>query len=84
MTPKLTDEMRRAIKREPGKPVQVEDDRTHKVYFLVDREHAVDLFDHWLAQELQIGFDEADQKDTVPWSPDRIKVEGRRRFTPQP
>jgi predicted transcriptional regulator len=35
MTPKLTPEQRQAIEKSEG-PVAVEDDQTHRVYFLVD------------------------------------------------
>ena len=34
MTPKLTEEQRRAVEAQHGRPVAVEDDRTHKVYFI--------------------------------------------------
>ena len=36
MTPKLTDEMREALKQ--GLPIEVEDDETHQVYVLIARE----------------------------------------------
>ena len=36
MMPKLTDEMREALKRNAGGPVEVEDDQTHRVYVIVD------------------------------------------------
>jgi hypothetical protein len=34
MTPKLTEEQRRALDAQQGDPVLVEDDRTHRVYFI--------------------------------------------------
>ncbi|MCH8047221.1 MAG: hypothetical protein IID44_26260 [Planctomycetes bacterium] len=40
MTPKITDEMRDELAARPGQPVRVEDDRTHKAYYLVAEEHA--------------------------------------------
>ena len=36
MTPKVTDELRQAIKT--GGPVRVEDDQTHKFYVIVDED----------------------------------------------
>jgi hypothetical protein len=38
MTPKLSEDQRRALIERPSGPVQVEDDQTHKVYVLVDLE----------------------------------------------
>ena len=36
MTPKLSEDQRRALSERPCGPVQVEDDQTHKFYVLVD------------------------------------------------
>lgn len=38
MTPKLTDEMREALSRSAGGPVEVEDDQTHQVYVIIDQD----------------------------------------------
>ena len=76
---KITDELRDAIEQEQGLPVKLEDDKTKKVYLLVDKENAQNLFDQWLRRELQIGFDQADRGEVVPWDPERIKAEGRHR-----
>ncbi len=38
MTPKLTDELRQALAKQPGQPVQVEDPDTHARYVLVKLE----------------------------------------------
>jgi hypothetical protein len=35
MTPKLTDELRQALARQPGEPLQIEDPVTHDRYILV-------------------------------------------------
>jgi len=80
MTPKLTKEMRAALEKHPNEPVSVEDDRTHKVYLLIEQDRARDLLDQWLRSELQIGFEQANRGDITPWHPDRIKSEGRRRL----
>ena len=34
MAPKLTEEQRQALKGHQGRPIPVEDDQTHRVYFL--------------------------------------------------
>ena len=34
MTPKLTDEMRQALQQNPDRAVPIEDDQTHKVFFV--------------------------------------------------
>lgn len=38
MTPKLTDEMREALRADPRQPVQVEDEQTHAQYVLLPLE----------------------------------------------
>lgn len=80
MTPKITDEMRDELAARLGQPVRVEDDRTHKAYYLVAEEHAPGVIDNWVREELRKGFDVADQGDLVEWDPERIKAEGRRRL----
>ena len=80
MPPKITEEQRRAIEAHPGEPVRVEDDKTHQVYILVEESEAPKLYEQWLRRQLQEGFDAADRGEVVPWDPDRIKAEGRRRL----
>ena len=36
MTPKLTEEMRQALQQQPDGPVEVPDDRSQRVYVLID------------------------------------------------
>lgn len=36
MNIRLTDELRSAIKRQPGTPIRVEDEETREVYFIID------------------------------------------------
>ncbi len=78
MTPKLTEEQRLALRDSPGRPVPVEDDRTHEVYFLVERDQMRQLLDEQLRRELQVGFDEADRGEVVEWDAEKIKAEGRK------
>ncbi len=66
-TPKLTDEQRQAIEVHPGDFTRVEDDRTDKVYFLIEESRAKELYDRWLREQLQVGFDEADRGQLAEW-----------------
>jgi hypothetical protein len=79
MTPKLTDEMREALGRQPGQPVRVEDDRTRQVYFLVSSEDFGKLIESSLRQALQIGLDQADRSESEPWDMDTFLAEAHRR-----
>lgn len=38
MTPKLTEDQRRALQERPDGPVPVEDEQTHKMYVIVDQQ----------------------------------------------
>jgi hypothetical protein len=53
MTPKITDEMREALHRSHGRPVEVEDDQASASYVLIDK----DTFSH-----LQQAQGQADQE----------------------
>lgn len=79
MTPKLTDEMRAALKAQPGEPVEVEDDQTHKVYILIEQPQARRLLGDVLGRELQIGFDQADRGESEPWDIQATLTEANRR-----
>ena len=37
MSPGLTDEQRQALRSHPGKPIEIEDQETKNVYFIVDQ-----------------------------------------------
>lgn len=80
MTPKITDEQRQAIEAHPGEPLRIEDDKTHRIYILVEESGAPQLYEQWLRHQLQKGFHAADRGDVVQWDPERIKAEGRRRL----
>lgn len=83
MSPKLTDEQRQAIESRQGLPVEVEDDRTHRVYILVAREEFHHLVEEQLRRELQIGFDQAASGDVGDWDADEMLLEARRRRASQ-
>lgn len=79
MAPKLTDEQRQALESRPGLPVEIEDDRTHRVYILVARDDFQSLFEERLRRELEVGFDQADKGDVEDWDLDEMLSEARRR-----
>ena len=72
--------MKEALRTQSEEPLEIEDDETHKTYLLVEKEHVNQLLDQWLRRELQIGFEQADAGDLVPWDPEKIKAEGRKRL----
>jgi hypothetical protein len=82
MTPKLTDEMRHALRSHPDGPVEIEDAETRQVYVLVAKESFRELIHEELLRELQVGFDQADAGRLSDWDPEEIKAEGRRRQHP--
>lgn len=79
MAPKLTDEQRQALEARPGQPVEIEDDRTQRVYLLVARDDVQTLLDERLRRELQVGFEEAERGDVGDWDIDEMLREARRR-----
>jgi len=83
MGPKITDEMREALRQHPGQPVTVEDDRTKKVYYLVEQEAAVGLVDAWVRGQLQVGFDQMDRGEFDSWDIEATIAEARRRHANQ-
>lgn len=82
MTPKLSEEQRQAIVDCQGRPVEVEDDRTQRVYVLVARDEFHRLVDEKLRRELQIGFDQADAGDVGDWDIAEMLQEAHRRHSP--
>jgi hypothetical protein len=79
MIPEITPEMREALARQPGAPVEVRDDRTSKIYLLVDRESGRALTEQWLREQLDIGLTAADRGDVVRLNVAEIKDAGRLR-----
>jgi hypothetical protein len=79
MTPKLTEEQREAISAQPGGFVRVEDDQTRKVYLIIEESRASELYEQWLRQELQKGFDAADRGDVAEWNLDEVLADAHRR-----
>jgi hypothetical protein len=54
MIAKLTDEMRAAVAAQPGRPVEIEDEATQRVYLLIDRNDAKQILDRWILDELDL------------------------------
>ncbi|NQU19969.1 MAG: hypothetical protein HQ567_01700 [Candidatus Nealsonbacteria bacterium] len=65
--PKLTDEQRQAVSGHPGGFTRVEDDQTQKVYFIIEESRATELYQRWVHEQLQVGFDEADRGQLGEW-----------------
>ena len=78
--PQLTPEQRQAIAASGGLPVQVEDPDTHKLYVIVEQREGEPLDDAYIRRELEKGLAALEAGERVPWDPDRIKREGRRRL----
>jgi len=84
MTPKLSEEQRQAIQNQEGGPVEVEDDRTQRVYVLVARDEFHRLVEEQLRRELQVGFDQADAGEVGDWDVEEMLQEARQRHSPPP
>ena len=79
MVPKLSEEQRQLIESMQGRPIEVCDDRTQRIYVLVDRDEFRQLTDNHFRRELQVGFDQADAGDMAAWSVEQMLQEARRR-----
>jgi hypothetical protein len=78
MTPKLTEEQRKALHQSPGRPVRVEDEQTHKTYLLVGEDALGSLWEDYIHREVQKGLEAADRGEVEPWEIESLKAEGRR------
>lgn len=79
MTLKLTDEQSQAVGANPDQPIEFHDERTRKIYVLVEKDDLRRVIDETLRRELQIGFDQADSGDVADWDVDEILAEAHRR-----
>ena len=79
MTPKLTEEMREALGRQPGGPIEIQDDETNAVYVLVARETFDKLVDDTLRQALRVGLDQSDRGESAPLDVEAFLAEAHRR-----
>jgi len=54
IAPKLTDEMRQALAKQPAGPISIEDDQTQNFYVLLSKEDYCRLHDEYIRRELQV------------------------------
>jgi hypothetical protein len=81
MTPKLddTNEIRDALRREPTKPLRVEDTQTKQIY-LIFPEHALPtLWDDYIHREVQRGLDQLDRGESQAWDVEAFLTDAHRR-----
>ncbi len=72
MTPKLTQEQREAIRQRQGRPLEIKDDETRKVYVIIES----DLFDrathaleeHDARSAIRAGIDDLEAGRVVPFA----------------
>ena len=81
MLPKLSEEQRQAIQNRDGRPVEVEDDHTQRVYVLVARDEFYRLVQQHLRADLQVGFDQADAGDVGEWNIDKMLLAAHQRHS---
>jgi predicted transcriptional regulator len=71
MNPKITEEMRAALKQRPGQPIRVEDDETQKVYVIIDDQTHKRAMEALRQQEdlaaIQAGIDDMEAGHVVPF-----------------
>lgn len=78
--PSLTPEMRQALDAGGGLPIQIEDPLTHKLYLVVEKSEGLELDSEYLRTQVEIGLADIEAGRVVPWNPERIKSEGRRKL----
>ena len=79
MMPKLSKEQRDALNQQPGKPLQVEDEETHKKYVLIDQQALPTLWEDYIRREVQQGLDAIDRGEVEPWDIEATVAEAKRR-----
>ncbi len=79
MALKLTPEMRKALQQQPGRPLEVEDEQTHKVYLLLERDQVRETLDRWIVQELEVAETDLAAGRTAPWNPAELLTKAQSR-----
>jgi len=72
MTPKLSEEIHNALEEQPGRPLEVSDAQSQKVYVVVAKEDFQRMVDEELRRQLQIGLDQADRGELEEWNLDEF------------
>jgi predicted transcriptional regulator len=87
MTPKLTDDQRRALRSRPEGPVPVEDEQTRKVYVIVDQEVHLKAMEALRDQEdqaaIQAGIDDMEAGRVVPFEEVDARIRQRLGMPPR-
>ena len=81
IAPKLTDEMRQALAKQPAGPISIEDDQTQNFYVLLSKEDYCRLHDEYIRRELQVAFDQVDRGEVSELDMDALLAEAHRRRT---
>jgi hypothetical protein len=77
MTPKITDEQRRALQENKGHPVHVQDDQTHEAYLLLGADAMPALWEEYVRREVAEGLAAIDRGEVEDWEVESVKAEGR-------
>ena len=80
ITPQLSPELRQALAAIPEHPVRIEDEHTHRVYFVVSQEQVRSLLEAELLGELEIAYDDIARGDVMPFDPEDFKRRGLERM----
>jgi hypothetical protein len=76
--PAITPEMREALAASGGSPIQLEDPRTEKVYWMAKQPTHPSLDEECIRAGLEIALDLYAQGDFDNWSDDRVIAEAER------
>lgn len=85
MTPKLTEEMRQALEQRSAGPVEIPDDKSQRVYVLIDSElhqramTALQQQQDW--ESIQRGIAEADAAEGISLEEADARIRGRLGFS---
>lgn len=73
----LTDELRVALRENPGQPLELRDEDSQKDYLLIDAEAAPRLMCNWLIEAIDEGVRAADEGRVSTWDTEQTKRRGR-------
>jgi GTPase Era involved in 16S rRNA processing len=79
MTLKLSEDLRQALRQNPGSFVALEDDQSHDVYVVLPREELRRLLDDDLQRKLQVAIDQVERGEVEEWDIEATLTEARRR-----
>ncbi|MEX2186217.1 MAG: hypothetical protein WD875_05470 [Pirellulales bacterium] len=76
----LTDELREALRQNPGQPLQIHDEQSQKDYLLIEAEAATHLMGDWLRQAIDEGVRAVEEGRVFDWNPEDTIRRGRERL----